>query len=290
MGPMMENLRNYLSTTLPWEVGPSRYLRLFGTVFALVFAGSLVLHLLLKDASRPLQSFGHAISIGLAYTVVVGLACTAVYAARKAIDRVLVWQVWSASFLVFVAGYFLLPFDSIAEWIPGSAHSDTVSFLQLLPIWALLTYFFVQPYLTESLKSELAKLRDVNSLLEAGHLNVDVAAEPVRFRSGKTEFVLDTGSIRNIAVDDHYCYVHYRQGDGYAKRDLAMPLRDVAALLPADFVQVHRSHIVNLRHVRAVKRRKRSVRLALAGDFEVPVSRYRLDQVLPKLHEMAVIR
>ena len=288
--PMMENLRNYLSTTLPWDVGPPQYLRLFGTVFVLVFAGSLLLHLLLKDVTRPLQSLGHAASISLAYTVVVGLACTALYAARKAIDRVLVWQVWSASFLVFVAGYYLLPIESMAERIPGSAHNDTVSFVQLLPIWALLTYLFVQPYLTESLKSELAKLRDVNMLLEAGGLNVDLAAEPIRFHSGKTEFVLDAGSIRNIAVDDHYCYVHYRHGDGYAKRDLSMPLRDLSALLPADFVQVHRSHIVNLRHVQLVKRKNRSVRLALAGEFEVPVSRYRLDQVLPKLHQLAVIR
>ena len=47
----METLRNYLSTTLPWDVGPMQYLRLFGTVFVLVFAGSLLLHLLLDDAT-----------------------------------------------------------------------------------------------------------------------------------------------------------------------------------------------------------------------------------------------
>ena len=129
-----------------------------------------------------------------------------------------------------------------------------------------------------------------HALLEAGGVPVDVAAEPIRFHSGKTEFVLDAASVRNIAVDDHYCYVHFRHGDGYAKRDLAMPLRDLSALLPDNFVQVHRSHIVNLRYVQAVKRRKRSVRLVLPGEFEVPVSRYRLDEVLPRLRRLVVVR
>ncbi len=281
----MENLRNYLSTTLPWDVGTAQYLRLFGTVFMLIFAGSLLLHLLLEDAAPPWQSLVHAMSIGLAYTVVVAVACAALYAARKAIDRIFVWQVWLTSFLVFVAGFYLLPFDIVAEWQPGSTHSGTVSFLQLLPIWGLVTYFFIQPYLTESLKSELDKLRDLNALLEAGSLNGEFSEEPIRFHSGKTDFVLHAGSIRNVAVDDHYCYVHYRHGDGYAKRDLAMPLRDVSSLLPAGFVQVHRSHIVNLHHIRSVRREHRNIRLVLRGDVEVPVSRHRLDQVLPLLRQ-----
>ena len=283
---MPETLRNYLEATLPWDVDASQYLRLFGTVFGLVFAGSVLLHLLLQDATQLLSMVFHAALIGAAYTLVVGVACAALYVSRKAIDRVLVWHVWATSFVVFVAGYYLLPIDSLTGWIPDDAavaHSDNVSFLQLVPIWGLVTYFFVQPYLTESLRSELVKLRDVNALLKAGSPNVDSPSTPIRFRSGKTEFVLDAESIRNIAVDDHYCYVHYRHNDGYAKRDLAMPLRDVSSLLPAGFVQVHRSHIVNLRHIRSIRRKNRRIRLLLGGGYEVPVSRHRLDQVLPLL-------
>lgn len=285
---MTESLRNYLGTTLPWDVGVSQYLRLFGTVFVLVFAGSVLLHLLLRDAAGPLPTLLHASSIGLAFTLVVGLACAVLYASRKAIDRILVWHVWLTSFIAFVAGYYLLPFGNETAFIPGSAisaHSDAISFFQLVPIWGLVTYFFVQPYVTESLKSELVRLRDVNALLKAGSLNEDGIATPIRFQSGKTEFVLDAASIRNIAVDDHYCYVHYRSSNGYAKRDLAMPLRDISALLPPGFVQVHRSHVISLRHVRSIRRKKRNIRLVLDGDFQVPVSRHRLGQVLPLLRE-----
>jgi len=285
---MIESLRSCLDAVLPLDLGAAQYLRLFRTAFVLVFASSVLLHLLLQDATPPLQTLVHAASIGAAYTVVVGLACAAVYASRKAVDRIRVWHIWLTSLVVFVAGYYFLPLDSWAAWISGdaaSAHLGKVSFLQLLPIWGLVTYFFIQPYLTESLTSELVKLRDINALLEAGAPNVSDAAEPIRFRSGKTTFTLEASSIRNIAVDDHYCYVHYRHNDGYAKRDLAMPLRDVLAILPAAFVQVHRSHIVNLRSIQSIRRKNRSIRLALAGGFEVPVSRHRLDQVLPLLRQ-----
>jgi hypothetical protein len=280
---MLESLRNYLGATLPWDVGASQYFRLFGTIFVLIFVASAFVHVLLQDALRPLQMLFHAAGVGLAYTVAVGLACAAVFALRSAVRRLLVWHIWTASFFSFVAGYYLLPVDS------GSAHADKISFFQLLPIWGLVTYFFVQPYLTESLRSELAQLRDVNALLEAGGLSVDGTADPIRFQSGKMDFVLDASSIRNVVVDDHYCYVHYRHNDGFAKRDLAMPLRDISALLPSDFVQVHRSHIVNLRQIRSIRRKNRSIRLVLAGDFEVPVSRHRLDQILPLLRRQLVV-
>ena len=161
--------------------------------------------------------------------------------------------------------------------------------LQLLPVWALVTYFFIQPYLTEGLTAELVKLRDINALLEAGAPGVSDVEAPIRFQSGKTSFTLEAQSIRNIAVDDHYCYVHYRQDDRYAKRDLAMPLRDALSLLPTEFVQVHRSHIVNLRHIQSVRRKNRGIRLVLDGDFEVPVSRHRLDQVLPSLRQQLAL-
>ena len=63
-----------------------------------------------------------------------------------------------------------------------------------------------------------------------------------------------------------------------------MPLRDILALLPdEDFVQVHRSHIVNLQHVQSVARHNRAIRLMLSDGFEVPVSRHRLESVLPKI-------
>ena len=118
---------------------------------------------------------------------------------------------------------------------------------------------------------------------------VSDAVQPIRFQTGRQSFALDASSVRNIAVDDHYCYVHYRLNDGYGKRDLAMPLREVLAILPAEFVQVHRSHIVNLRSITSIRRKNRSMRLVLDGGFEVPVSRHRLKQVLPLLRQQLAL-
>ena len=288
--PMVESLRNYLDTVLPLELRAAQYLRLFRTVFVLVFASSMLLHVLLENAVRPWQTLLHAALVGAAYTVVVGLACTAVYVSRRATDRVRVWHVWLASLAVFVTGYYVLPFDS---WIAGEgagAHTVSVSFNQLLPLWALVTYFFVQPYLTASLTAELARLREVNALLETGMPHVGDKAKTIRFQSGKTVFAVDADSIRNITVDDHYCYVHYRIDGRYTKRDLAMPLRDVLSLLPVEFVQVHRSHVVNLRSIRSIRRENRRMRLVLDGDFEVPVSRHRLDHILPLLRQQLALQ
>ncbi len=275
---MPESLKNYLSKSLPRGVGRSQYLRLFATVFALVFAGSVLLHVLLGERSSVSHLLVHAASIAGGYTVIVGLACALIYATRRTIERIRVWHVWMASFTVFVVGYYLQPLGDVTN-----AHSSAVSIFQLLPAWALVTFFFVHPYLSESRVTELDRLREMNAILEAGIPQGDDATQAIRFQSGKTGFVLEAGSIRNVAVDDHYCYVHYRQGEGYAKRDLAMPLRDVLALLPPGFVQVHRSHIVNLGYIRSIRRSNRNLRIVLDGDFEAPVSRHRLDDVLPLL-------
>ncbi|MDJ0655346.1 MAG: LytTR family transcriptional regulator DNA-binding domain-containing protein [Xanthomonadales bacterium] len=282
----MESLRNYLDSTLPWVVGAPQYLRLFGTVFLLVSAGSALVHLVLPGSATALQVLSHGLSIGGAYTVVVALACAALYAVRRAFDRLLVWHVWLASLAAFLTGYFFLPLDNVVFWMTDNAasvHAEPISFLQLLPIWGLVTYFFVQPFLSESLRSELVKVRQLNALLEAGSPITDGAVEPIRFRSGKLDFVLEARCIRNVTVDDHYCYVHYRHGEEYKKRDLAMPLRDVLTLLPSSFAQVHRSHVVNLTHVQSIRRHQRNVRLVLGGGLEVPVSRHRLNDLLPLL-------
>lgn len=289
---MIERLRSYLEAVLPMGLGVAEYLRLFRTVFLLVFASSLLLHLMLEDATPLLQTLLHAALIGVAYTVVVGLACAVVYASRKAVSHICVWHIWLASFAVFLTGFYLLPLDGFSEWLPGDgagAHTVSISFLQLLPVWGLVTYFFIQPYLNASLKLELAKLRDINAMLEAGLPKASDAQHPIRFQSGKTSFTLNAASVRNIAVDDHYCYVHYQHDDRYAKRDLALPLRDVLALLPDGFVQVHRSHIVNLGSIRSIRRKNRSTKLVLDGGLEVPVSRHRLDEVLPLLRQQLAL-
>jgi len=285
----MKALRDYLSANLPLELNAQQHFRLLRTVFALVFASTVAIHLLIQQDRTLLGMLIHATMIGLVYTVAVGLATALLYALRTSTQQVRVWHLWAASLAGFILGYYFLPIDDLIIWLLGvntEDQVDTMSFFELLPIWFLVTYLFVQPYLNEGLKSELVRLQEINTLLERRDLSVRRTGQPpIRFESGRTEFTLNADTIRNVVVEDHYCYVHYQQGGQYAKRDLAMPLRDVLALLPSEFVRVHRSHVVNLEHIASINRKNRSIRVILDGDYEVPVSRHRLEEVLPLLRQ-----
>jgi len=285
----IEGLHNYLNTRLPLQLNARQHIRLLAMVFALVFASSVVIHLLIQEERSLPGMLIHAGTIGLIYVVGVGLAMTLLHALLGATQDVRVWHLWVVSMAGFILGYYHLPLTELMDWlleVETDNHVRPMGFSQLLPVWFLATYLFVQPYLTESLKSELVRLRDINELLENRDSSIGtIDHKPIHFESGRTDFTLSAGTIRNIVVDDHYCYVHYQHNEGYAKRDLAMPLRDVQNLLPSCFVQVHRSHIVNLKHISTVRRKNRSIRLILDGGYEVPVSRHRLDEVLPSLRQ-----
>ena len=285
----VESIQNYLGAKLPLELGAQQHFRLLGNVFVLVFVSALVIHLLVEQETRPLHMLMHAVMIGLVYVVAVAIASGFLYTIRNSVSEVRVWQVWIVSSVSLVVGYYLLPIDYMPVRLPGAvanAHSGPLEITQLLPVWYLITYLFIQPYLNEGLKVELSRLREINALLEESQVEVvaQPGSPPVHFKAGGTSFTLNAGSIRNIAVVDHYCYVYFKHAGGYTKRDIAMPLRDVQALLPEQFILVHRSHIVNLNCIDSISREKRKLRLVLNGDFVVPVSRHRLDTVLPLIH------
>jgi len=283
-----DTVRDYLSSQLPLDLSAQQHFRLLRTVFALVFISTVVIHLLDQQEGTLIDILIHATTIGLLYAIGIGLATALLHGLRKTMRHVFVWHVWIVSLVGFILGYYFLPLDDLVARLLASDTNDHIGalgFFRLLPIWFLLTYLIVQPYLNEGLISELARLRDINEMLEARTTGLGGTGQSVRFESGRTEFTLNADAIRNVVVDDHYCYVHYRHDDRYAKRDLAMPLRDVLGLLPTGFVQVHRSHIVNLDHIVSIDRRGRSIHLSLDGGYEVPVSRHRLEEVLPQIRQ-----
>jgi hypothetical protein len=282
-----EALQNYLGTRLPLQLDARQHFRLLAMVFILVFASTVVIHLLIEQDQTLSGILIHATTIGLIYVVGIGLATTLLHVLRDTTKAVRVWHIWVASLCGFILGFYFLPTSEFLVWLLGidtGGHAGPLQFTQLLPVWFLLTYLFVNPYLNQGLKQELVRLQDVNELLQARDQGAQQTnPEVIRFESGRTQFALRADTIRNVVVDDHYCYVHYADSNGFAKRDLGLPLRDVQRLLPAEFVQVHRSHVINLDHVVSIRRQQRGLRVVLKGEFEVPVSRHRLDEVLPLL-------
>ena len=62
-----------------------------------------------------------------------------------------------------------------------------------------------------------------------------------------------------------------------------LPLKEVLQQIPSPFLLIHRSHVVNPVHLKRIERDNRAYRLVLANDVVLPISRQRLNDVLPKV-------
>ena len=96
----------------------------------------------------------------------------------------------------------------------------------------------------------------------------------------KTTLLLDPDQIVSIQAEAHYTQV----SDGAETYFCSLSLSELEARLdPAVFLRVHRSHIINLRHARAVEKHREQavVRLRGRAGASVPVSR----RNVPRLRE-----
>lgn len=103
---------------------------------------------------------------------------------------------------------------------------------------------------------------------------------PVGSRSGVS--LLEVESVVFLEAEGHYTRVHTVDGQRFCALSFAELLR---RLDPAAFLRVHRSYIVNLRHVEAVERGDGAWAMVMAapGRPVVPVSRARVDLVRRRL-------
>ncbi|MEQ9451993.1 MAG: LytTR family DNA-binding domain-containing protein [Pseudomonadales bacterium] len=271
---MLERLTDYFRLTIPLDIDARARLRALWSIFLFASLSTVVIHLFLPMHEPLLEMLLHAALVGLTYAFSLALLGTVVYRLRRA-TVVHVWQIWLLSLAGFTFGYYLVPLSEAVQWLfglPPNQHAAIVQFWELLPVWALVTFLFVQPYIHEQLRQKVMRL----TAREQSPAN-----ETIEFEQGRNPFSLAAADIRNIAVDDHHCYIYYWNGQGFDKRDIAAPLRDVATMLPAQFLQVHRSHVVNTQQVEEVRQRGRKTTLLMKGGFQVPVSRHRLREVMP---------
>lgn len=144
-------------------------------------------------------------------------------------------QVAPAAQIIYVTGYI--------EYCTGVYETDHV-------------YFLVKPVNPEDLRKALHKAAVALSSRARSRLEV---------KFGGRSVLLDTASIAYIESDGRKAHIHCRDGvfETYAK------LSELLGLLPASFVQCHKSFLVNLDHVARIEPDK----FLLKGDEEVPVSR-----------------
>jgi DNA-binding LytR/AlgR family response regulator len=99
---------------------------------------------------------------------------------------------------------------------------------------------------------------------------------------------IDMAKISHVNVEDHYCRIFVKEQAGYREFYVKISLKEILDQLPRDrFLQIHRSHIVNLAYVSSLIKDSRSYQLALdQGAHTLPISRYRLPQVLSRLEKL----
>ena len=150
------------------------------------------------------------------------------------------------------------------------------------------TDYLTKPLTTARFDQALARLRERVSLRQAVERAAgDPPPERARFlrqlvtRVGATDIIIPLEAIDYIEADDVYAAVVAR-----GKRHLVrMPLDVLERRLdPKRFVRVHRSYIVRIDRVLAIRRRPRGcAELLLAGGANLPVSRRRRPHVVRML-------
>ncbi|WP_207897162.1 LytTR family DNA-binding domain-containing protein [Sphingomonas sp. PP-CE-1A-559] len=97
------------------------------------------------------------------------------------------------------------------------------------------------------------------------------AVEPtVTLRDGARHHVISPSRMVFLEADDDYCILHTDDGREVV---VTMTLKAVLALLTADFVRIHRSHAINIRHLLETRAGGNGRLAELSGGIVLPIGR-----------------
>ncbi len=93
-------------------------------------------------------------------------------------------------------------------------------------------------------------------------------------------------TITHVSMDDHYANIHLEEEEGRRKMFIRMTLQQLLSQLPREhFVQIHRSHLVNLHHLVELRKVGRSWETLVGRErHPLPVSRQRVRELREYLH------
>ncbi len=105
----------------------------------------------------------------------------------------------------------------------------------------------------------------------------------INLQAGKIKIRMNVDEIFHVKAEGHYCLFYLFKNDAVEKQMIHIPLRRVKENLPKDrFIQIHRSHIINLSAVKTLIRNSRSFQVVLKNNqLKLPVSRHRIQDILP---------
>ena len=217
-------------------------------------------------------------------------------------------KTWLICFTAFLVAFLIqrtLVYDASAlyypkiisfyEKYPGSRPTAFNMFFFLFPFWTITVFILVQIALTGQRSLMHEKLR-IDRLLEKKEKELASTYHTPRIAPSTSKTVLaipfqngirnvSTDNISHVTIEDHYCRIYVNSNEESKNIFVKTSLKGLLKRLPADqFVQIHRSHVVNLDYISQMKKRNRSCELILKhGDHKLPVSRYRLPKIMSYL-------
>ncbi len=109
--------------------------------------------------------------------------------------------------------------------------------------------------------------------------------EPIQVPDGNGSRWIYPEQISHVSVEDHYSRIFIKDHHSDKEMLIKRPLKKLLDQLPQDlFLQIHRSHVINLFYISQIKKEGRSYTIFLdKGNHALPLSRYRIPQILPRL-------
>ena len=225
-------------------------------------------------------------------------------------NKVYTWEIYITAFSGYLIGH--LFYGTGCYYLP-ILHSKAVIFdeywilfSKTTPIWLIIAILVNSLSKNRYYLRELDLLENINSELELQQNNNYPATNNktenteqvnneatldlgmITNTNNKTEAVIPLNKIIHITVTEHYCQIFQQKEQQQETNvlEIRSPLKDIKNLLSKDFVQIHRSHVINLNHVSHIDKRARSYEVTLCtGSITLPVSRHRVPEVFPLLAE-----
>lgn len=159
-----------------------------------------------------------------------------------------------------------------------SRPSHIQSFIFCFPFWCLISFislFVLLKIQTLIVRSQRSP-RQVNQKERPD--NSSQTDSKIYLKQGADIIPIMKRRISHVSVEDHYVRVFTTKIEKENQTFVKMSLKQIKKMLPeTEFIQVHRSHIVNKDHIQKLVKEKRGHKVYLIGyETPLPVSRQRL--------------
>lgn len=212
---------------------------------------------------------------------------------RWAYARRTVGRQWLVMFAGFILAYSIYRATSrhlselYGPWLLGYGRTSPGQPLEFLPEFVLLFLFWIPTaYLCMryALWSQGAtpKVKGITPYAEEPQGDQGKAPSQAKdalltIQNQDQDLAIPISRITHVTVEDHYCRLFQNQGGEIKSVFLRMPLQGLEEKLPAgQFARIHRSYLVNLRHVRGWRMVQGQRHLVMDNGIEdLPISRHR---------------